>query len=78
MMTLNEAIRHCKKVEAEQVTSGCLKCAADHRQLAEWLFKLKRVAHVVNEYENGVYSSVEPAVLALDLIQDILEEGDGV
>ena len=78
MMTLNEAIAHCKKVETEQAMNGRYKCAEDHQQLAEYLFKLKKVAQVVNEYENGVYSSVEPAVLALDLIQDILEEGGGV
>lgn len=54
-MTLNEAIRHCEEVAKEQEnkfsTSGeflgdnadCQKCAAEHRQLAEWLKDYKRL-----------------------------------
>ena len=56
-MTLDEAIRHCEEVargcecEARQcdesdgyeshVKAESLNCAADHRQLAEWLTELK-------------------------------------
>lgn len=36
MMTLNEAIEHC-----EQKACGNTECAADHRQLKEWLLELK-------------------------------------
>lgn len=38
MMTIDEAIRHCEEV-AEKM-NDC-ECAADHRQLAEWLTELK-------------------------------------
>lgn len=56
-MTLDEAIKHCLEVAGEQqeradsaemidVLDGldveaCKECAADHRQLAEWLTELK-------------------------------------
>lgn len=56
-MTLDEAIKHCLEV-AEQnetkalsiegtiidrVAKDCRRCAADHRQLAEWLTELKEL-----------------------------------
>ena len=51
-MTIDEAIKHCEKVAEEkednarwELTSTwkdeCRECAADHRQLAEWLTELK-------------------------------------
>lgn len=56
-MTLDEAIKHCLEVaeqnetQAEKwqeeggeqwgKTTACRECAADHRQLAEWLMELK-------------------------------------
>ena len=47
-MTLEEAIIHCKEVAVEQkrnyllnLNEGCLKCANDHKQLADWLSELK-------------------------------------
>jgi hypothetical protein len=56
-MTIDEAIRHCEEVawesdkkamcieEAYQTTEqqNCEQCAADHRQLAEWLKELKEL-----------------------------------
>jgi hypothetical protein len=36
-MSIDEAIKH-----AEEVGNGCNECAAEHRQLAEWLKELKR------------------------------------
>ena len=53
MKTLDEAIKHCEeKAEEKQKdyeracaynlpSEGCLECAEDHRQLAEWLKELK-------------------------------------
>ena len=41
-MTLEEAIKH-----AEEKAKGCSACANDHRQLAEWLKKLKNVQNVL-------------------------------
>lgn len=68
-MTLDEAIKHCLEVAEnnEQFASGkwigsegeanrqeCEQCAADHRQLAEWLTELKqwrRVYGICPSYE---------------------------
>lgn len=36
-MTLEQAIEHCYEV----TNGGCTACAAEHRQLAEWLEKLR-------------------------------------
>jgi hypothetical protein len=57
-MTIDEAIKHCIEVaeENEELSSkfdewdewekadanNCRECAADHRQLAEWLTELKK------------------------------------
>ena len=48
-MTLDEAIKHCEDVarlnemycDAEDSVSDRIKCAADHRKLADWLRELK-------------------------------------
>lgn len=49
-MTLDEAIKHAEEVAEEYETDSvninfdedsCLKCAKEHRQLAEWLKELK-------------------------------------
>ena len=40
-MTLDEAIKHCEKRAKENRTEGCIECAKDHEQLAEWLKELK-------------------------------------
>lgn len=44
MMTIDEAIRHCEEV-AEKM-NDC-ECAADHRQLAEWLTELKEAKRLL-------------------------------
>ena len=53
-MTIEEAIKHAEEVaeekekegkllcDSEAGSIGCLKCAEEHRQLAEWLKELKR------------------------------------
>lgn len=54
-MTLDEAIRHCEDVAAEQKmkalaaysegdyekSKDCIRCSEEHRQLANWLKELK-------------------------------------
>ena len=50
------------------------KCAEEHRELHEWLYKLKRISRVANDYYNGAYNSAE---IAMDIVQIILEEGEG-
>ena len=62
-MTLDEAIKHCLEVaeqndaQAEKwreeggkqwgKTTACRECAADHRQLAEWLTELKEAKRLL-------------------------------
>lgn len=46
MMTIDEAIKHCEEVaesceRGNPKKRGKAKCAEEHRQLAEWLKKLK-------------------------------------
>ena len=38
MMTIEEAIKHC-----EEKGRGCTECAAEHRQLSNWLKELKNL-----------------------------------
>ena len=59
-MTLDEAIKHCLEVAERQEklkeskyisdieVQYCDKCAADHRQLAEWLTELKELRSIVD------------------------------
>lgn len=58
-MTIDEAIRHCEevaerydRVEDSHADDGlkqeCIQCAADHRQLAEWLRELKELREKVS------------------------------
>ena len=57
MMTLEEAIKHCEEVselkydegnearlqEQDKYADECIACAAEHRQLVEWLKELREV-----------------------------------
>ena len=67
-MTLDEAIKHAEEVSGEQLMragkctgddslcdkySNCMKCAEEHRQLAEWLRELKAYRERVPSYEAG-------------------------
>lgn len=62
-LTWNEAIRHCLEVAEQNETqadkwqeeggeqwgktTACRECAADHRQLAEWLTELKEAKRLL-------------------------------
>lgn len=60
-MTIDEAIIHCEEVaesKEKQVKNGdwekdslternCIKCAEEHRQLAEWLKELKMYREMI-------------------------------
>ena len=54
-MTLDEAIKHCEDVarlnemycDAEDSVSDRIRCAADHRQLCEWLKELKEAKGII-------------------------------
>lgn len=62
-MTLEEAIRHCEEVAARYEASpityrNCQGCAADHRQLAEWLMELKEAKRLLKAAVEDMYNSV--------------------
>lgn len=83
-MTLQEAIDHTWEVYQRKTleeawakleeAENCHECAEEHRQLHEWLSKLKHVAVVASGYQNGIYGAEN----VMDAIVEILEEGDGV
>lgn len=64
-MTIDEAIKHCLEVaeqkerdSAELIdildeldVDACEECAADHRQLAEWLTELKELREKIKKLE---------------------------
>jgi hypothetical protein len=48
-MTIDEAIEHCEKVANGMTEQGkCAECAAEHRQLAEWLKELKNARETLH------------------------------
>lgn len=76
-MMIDEAIQHCLEV-AEQLEEKaktltfphlptekkkCRECAADHRQVAEWLMDLKKLSLQIAEYKHGYWAEEEPRVL---------------
>lgn len=65
-MDINDAIKHAEEVAEEQLMragkctgddslcdkySNCMKCAEDHRQLAEWLKELKLYREIFGSIE---------------------------
>lgn len=58
-MTIDEAIKHCEDVAEryermedshdDKLREECLQCAADHRQLAEWLRDLRKAKRLLGE-----------------------------
>ena len=93
MLDIDTAIKHCLEVaeqkEHDRITTtgdyeldiamkeGCIQCAADHRQLAEWLTELKerRAADVKRGYWKDIMMS-EATGWDLSLtggIDDVLE-----
>lgn len=74
-MTLDEAIKHAEEVAEKNEKdanwgmgnicidrSSCLKCAKEHRQLAEWLYELKlyRMHGTVAKIDGKWYVSDDP------------------
>ena len=72
-MTLDEAIKHCEEIAEryermedshdDKLKEECLQCAADHRQLAEWLTELKEAKRLlklaVEDFSNIDYHIYE-------------------
>ena len=69
-MTIDEAISHALEVAEhndnlvrwgcinESVTQNCRECAAEHRQLAEWLTELKEAKRLLKAAVEDMYNSV--------------------
>ena len=53
-----------EKLTAETNSARCAECAADHRQLAEWLTELKLLKAIIAEYDNVDMQKLE-MVLAM-------------
>ena len=67
-MTLDEAIKACEEVAEEKrkdyeracayniPSEGCLECAQEHEQLAEWLKELKALRHTVSLLKFNIHA----------------------
>jgi len=87
-LTLDEAIKHCLEVaeNCEEQAKQCdsddryerhvmhenAKCAADHRQLAEWLTELKELRSLKTDY---VFFKAEAAKLLELAVEDFAVYG---
>lgn len=60
-MTIDEEIKHQEEISDryarmseyegnEGIAKDCAQCAADHRQLAEWLTELKHLREIYKDY----------------------------
>ena len=90
-MTLDEAIKRClevaeryDRVEDSHADDGlkqeCIQCAADHRQLAEWLMELKDLRAEQNDqcvFIHELMSELKEAKRLLKLaVEQMAEVGD--
>ena len=74
-MTLDEAIIHAREKaeelrkqyelydhwdeEEEERANGCLECAREHEQLAEWLTHYQAIRQIIHEW-NSDYAPINP------------------
>lgn len=58
-LTLEEAIKHATETAERQDAAGCRECAADHRQLADWLIELKWRREKMNSPEEPEHTMEE-------------------
>lgn len=90
-LTLDEAIKHCLEVAGEQQmradieemigvldrwdVESCKECAADHRQLAEWLMELKDLRAEQNDqyvFIHELMSELKEAKRLLNQISNMM------
>ena len=81
-MTIDEAIKHCEEVaeekekegkllcDSEAGSIGCLKCADEHRQLAEWLKELKAVKQIIVQHDSD---SMPEDYWYIDKIREVVQ-----
>ena len=81
-MTLDEAIRHAMNIAekqeelakvcvAKRAKDDCLKCANEHRQLAEWLKELKDVKDIIRQHDED---SMPEDFWYIDEIREAVQE----
>ena len=81
-MTLDEAIIHCEEVVKEkqrkadvlpydQPLLDCVKCAAEHHQLADWLNELKR-ARILLEATHNLFEKQMESGYVLNLLAETI------
>lgn len=81
-MTLEEAIRHCEKIVKEnqrradtlsydQPLLDCIKCAEEHRQLADWLKELKRARYLL-EVSYDLLRKQEESFYVLNILSETI------
>lgn len=46
----NDNLYHPDKITCEQAAKRCRECAAEHRQLAEWLRKLQKIKEIYDNW----------------------------
>lgn len=84
-LTLDEAILHCRAVEEQERTEAainydavdfdksneCIKCAEEHRKLAEWLGRLKAFEEAYEEIKSFplVWGEGQGIKKCIDLIE---------
>lgn len=89
-MTIDEAIKHCLEVaeqnetQAEKwreeggeewgKTTACRECAADHRQLAEWLMELKDLRAEQNDQYTFIRELMDELKEAKRLLKAAVED----
>ena len=88
-MTLDEAIKHCLEVaeqkehdSAELIdildeldVDACKQCAADHRQLAEWLTEIQELKNIIKLiYNETVTDHFGNVLVTLEKIDDIVDK----
>lgn len=81
--SLEEAIKHCEEVTEEHTKynfyggyESCDECAKEHRQLAEWLKKLKAYRNAITEMKKWINSNNRGNAdyFIVDKIEEIIEE----
>ena len=84
-LTLDEAIRHClevaeryDRVEDSHADDGlkqeCIQCAADHRQLAEWLMEYKDLKAEQNDQYVFIHELMSELKKAKQLLRHAIED----
>lgn len=84
-MTIDEAIAHEREVAKEKYTEamlchanpndekldGCIECAREHEQLAEWLEKLKYIENIILKWNADWYNDEDNGIPDNEILEAI-------